>query len=182
MPHGNHRTHPTVYRQREEEDHFQEVASFSGNELALDVNTFTKVFRLDVQKGRGMIFGRGQSENPLTAQGFIAANLHDNTATTAVQILGDYKITVRPDGDPGTVVDVIDQGDLENIDSRDASGNLLDRRDRVPFALRNARRAVTHEYSVYFEVQPESAATIDTAPDSGQTEIYIDGHKVVRAG
>lgn len=169
-------THPTTLKQKAGQ--FEEGPSFANSEMSLDPNDWNQVFVNDIERGEGYLLGRGETRNPLQAEGFVGGHLMDNTATTAVQILGSYRITVRTRGS-GRLVDVLDEGDLAEIDSRDNNNDKVDRKDRKPFP-RTDDEFSTHEYQMVFEVKPESSTTVDTAPDSEQTELFVEGHLAER--
>lgn len=167
---------PTVYKQNA--DQFAEHPSFSSNTLSLDSNRYTEVFELDIEKGTAALLGRGQSANPNEAQGYVAAHLMDDTSTTAVQITGSWRIMLRTSGS-GREVAQLAKGDLEEIDSRDSSNNKLQRGDGFGKPLPVTDDAfATHEYTITFDVKPDSDETIDTSPDSEQTEVYVDGYEM----
>lgn len=165
---------PTTLHQRAEQ--FAEGPDFSSNEMSLSQNVFNQVFKLDISQGIGYLLGRGQTANPLQAEGFIGARFMDDTSTTAVQITGEYQLTVRASGS-GRLVDVLEKGDLEEIDSRDSSGDLKSRGDRKPLPVTDSQ-FTTHEYEIWFEIKPDADDTIDTDPASGNTEIYVDGYQM----
>lgn len=168
--------HKTTLNQNS--DQFAEVDSFSSNELSLDSNVYTQTFKLSIDDGEGYRPGRGASANPLQAQGFVAMHFRDNTGTNANQITGSVRLTVRTSG-AGRLVSVLESWDLESIDSRDNSNNLIDRKDREPMP-RPDPRYWTSEYDLYLEVKPDADDTIDTSPDSQQTEVFMDAMKVER--
>lgn len=164
--------HPVTLHQNADE--FAEGPDFASNEMALSSNEYRPVFELAPDRGEGYVLGRGQTANPQQAQGHVAMRLMDNTATTAVQIGGQVRLTVRNNN--GRLVTVLYQNDLSTVDSRDGSGNLKAKRDREP--LPQTEGAFTgYNYSFWIEVKPASDTTVDTAPDSGNTEAFIDGHR-----
>lgn len=163
--------HPYTAHQRSGE--FEEVDSFSSNELALDQNVFTQVFHHPINQGEAYLLGRGETANPLQAEGHLALRLMDNTGSTAVQITGTFRITIRTASSLRLVKTLL-QGDLEEYDSRDSSDNLKNVEDREPFPRTNDK-FTTHEYVLAIEVKPDADDTIDTSPASGNTEIFADG-------
>jgi len=171
-------THPRTFRQSASQ--FAKADSFGSNTLSLDSNFYKEVFRLGIDQGEAYLLGRGQTANPQQAEGHLALRLMDDTSTTAVQITGDVRITVRTQGSR-RLVQVLEEGDLQEYDSRDASDNLKNVENRRAFPLTDDE-FTTHEYIIVLEVKPDADDTIDTSPDSGNTEIYADGHKVEKTG
>lgn len=159
-------------------DEFEEYAGFDAGELALDPNDWNQVFVLAPEDGEGYILGRGETRNPLQAEGYVGAHLMDNTATTAEQIFGRYRIAVRTKNN-GTFVTSLDAGSLSNIDSQKSDGSAKDQGDLAPLPQTDDE-FVTKEYEIVFEVKPNSATTVDTSPDSGTTEFFVDGHQAER--
>ena len=165
---------PTTLHQRD--DQFAEGPDFSSNEMSLSQNVWNQVFKLSIDQGVGYLLGRGQTANPLQAEGFLAMRFMDNTGTTAVQITGQWRFTVRTSGS-GRLVTVLEKGDLEEVDSRDSSDNLKDRDSRKPVPV-TEDAFETHEYDIWLELKPDADDTIDTSPDSGNTEMYVDGYQM----
>lgn len=172
----NAQIHPVTLNQ--DSEGFAEGPSFSANEMSLDSNQWNQAFKLSVEEGEGYLPGRGQSRNPLQAQGFVAARFMDNTATTAVQISGKARLVQRTSGS-GRLVRTLETWDLGNIDSRDSSGNLKDKKNREPFPVAHGAY-ITKEYDIWLELKPDSDTTVDTAPDSGNTEVIMDASAVER--
>lgn len=169
-------SHPATFGQNSED--FAESASFSSNEMSLDQNQWNQVFEYNIEKGEGILLGRGTTNNPQQAEGHLAMRFMDNTATTAVQITGRWRFTIRASGS-GRLIDVLREGDLAEYDSRDDSDNLLENQDRKPFPVTDSAFE-THEYDVWLELQPDADDTIDTSPDSGNTELFADGSTLQR--
>lgn len=168
---------PTTFKQREGE--FEEYASFSGGTLDLDPNDYNRVFEYDVQKGDGIIPGRGETSNPLQAEGFIGAEVRDNDpdADGAHETIeGSWRLTVRT-ANSGRLVDVLVSGDLSETVLFDANNDKKSR-DELKELPRTADEFATHEYVVVFEVQPDVAVTMENVAES---DVQIDGFQAERS-
>lgn len=177
MP-GRVSVNPTTYKSRSGE--FEQYAGFSGDTLSLDPNDFNRVYEYDVQKGEGVILGRGQSANPLQAQGFIGAQVMDNDPDADgvhERVSGQWRLTVRTTSN-GRLVDVLASGDLEETVLFDSNGNRKSR-DDLKELPRTGGEFATHEYRVCFEVRPDNAVTMDDSV--AESEIQIDGFQAERS-
>lgn len=160
-------------------DEFEKYATFANNTLDLDPNDWNQVFVLHIEDGEAFLMGIGNSSNPLKAEGYIGARLMDDTATTAVQIEGKWRLAVRTKGSRSHV-DTLASGSLGRIDSRDSAGDPLKDSELTPLPETD-NELTTKEYVITFEVRPRTAITVDTAPDSGTTEFFADGYHVERS-
>ena len=172
---------PDVFDQSEE--HYAPSASFDGTDtLALDSNTWNRVFVKEIEEGTGAIHGRGDTENPLQAEGYIGATLMNSDPDAdgdAQPIQGKYRIVVRTKASD-TRVDTIIRGALGEVDLYDhTNGERKDRSDLQEFKQRE-QEATTKEYYYAFEVQPKTAETVDLAPADGVTDIHAEGYVAER--
>lgn len=167
------RTHPHTFKTREDE--FEPFDSFSGGTLDLDPNDWNKVYTMDIEDGNGVLFGRGETENPLQAEGYLGATMCDADGNILTD--GRYRITVRTAS--GALVDTLAEGDLAQIVSREADGTAKEKSDRDEFR-RRGNEFTTKEYLVHFEVQPDAAETVADDPTGNETEILADGHRAER--
>lgn len=161
-----------------EPQQFEKYANFSSNTLDLDPHDWNQVFVLHIEDGEAFIMGIGDSRNPLQAEGYVAAHLMDDTATTANQIYGKWRLAVRTKNNRAHV-ETLASGSLNRIDSRDSNNNPKPDKDLKPLP-RTDSEWTTKEYIISFEVKPKTATTVDTQPDSEQTEFFVDGHNLER--
>lgn len=146
----------------------------SGDTLDLPAGEYKQAYKLDVQEGQGIVFGRGASEAPQFAEGFAGFRFVSDAA--AAQATGDWRIVVRTPQD--RLVDELVSGDLEEFDlftGAAGSGSQKDRESRRPFSLKNPN-AVTKQYNVWLEIRADSAITIDDA--EAETKALIEGYKI----
>lgn len=131
------------------------------------------IAELDVDDGVANWFGRGQSNNPLQAQGFAGIRLVN--ATAAAQATGSYRIAVRTA--QGRRLYNIHEGDLESEDLYDGaagSGTKKDRKNREPFP--NASREwQTEPRKITVDVDVDSDITVDFG--EAETELAAEGYR-----
>jgi len=129
------------------------------------------VATLDVGDGLAAWFGRGQSANPLQAQGFIGLRLVSDAA--AAQADGTYRIAVRTAR--GRRLFTMHQGDLQSEDlftGAAGSGTEKARKDREPFP--NASQEwQTEPRQITIDVDVDSDITVDF--DEGETAMKAEG-------
>jgi len=134
---------------------------------------YQTAFELDVDNGLGEMFGRGQSQNPLQAQGF--AGLRFVSDSAAAQAEGQFRIAVRTA--QGRRLYNVVEGDLGTYDlfnGAAGSGTVKDRKNREPLP----------QTSGQFETEPR-VITLDldvtrdiTVVDAeAETRIAVDGYR-----
>lgn len=158
---------PKTYKIGDSSVDFQPVR-FSADTKEAPAGEWTSLYSVDVQQGQGVLLGRGASEAPNYAEGFGALRLVDDAAANVAK--GDFRITVRTA--QGRLVRTLLEGDLEEFDIYDASGNLKDRAARRPLS-RKSSVFETHEYEIVLEVRPSSTITVDNAEE--QTRVSLEG-------
>lgn len=131
------------------------------------------VATLDVEDGLAEWFGRGASNNPLQAQGFIGVRLVNDTA--AAQATGTYRIAVR--NAQGRRLYNIHEGDLASEDLFDGaagSGTEKSRKDREPFPSAS-RVWETEPRQITVDVDVNSDITVDFG--EAETELKAEGYQ-----
>jgi hypothetical protein len=131
------------------------------------------IAELDVDDGIANWFGRGSSNNPLQAQGFIGLRLVADAA--ASQATGSYRIAVRTA--QGRRLYNIHEGDLASEDLFEGaagSGSKKDRKNREPFP--NASREwQTEPRKITVDVDVDSDITVDF--NEAETELAAEGYR-----
>lgn len=141
---------------------------FTSDTKEAPAQEWTTLYSIDIEQGQAVMLGRGASEAPNYAEGFAGIRLVNDTAAAVAR--GDFRLTVRTA--QGRLVRTLVEGDLEEYDIYDASGNLKDRAARRPFS-RKSNVLETHEYEVHLEVRPTSTITVDDA--EAQTRVSFEG-------
>lgn len=131
---------------------------------------YEQAYELDIEDGIGEWFGRGQSSNPLQAQGFAALRFVNNGAGS--QADGTFRIAVR--NAQGRRLYNIAEGDLATYDLFDSSGNELDRKNREPFP--NSQGAFeTEPHKITIDLDVDTDITVDDA--ESQTAAQLEGYR-----
>jgi hypothetical protein len=134
---------------------------------------FEKVATLDVDEGLAAWLGRGNSNNPLQAQGFVGVRLVSDGA--AAQAEGSYRIAVR--NAQGRRLYNIHEGDLSSEDLFDGaagSGTEKARKDREPFP-NASQQWETDPRQITVDVDVNSAITVDF--DESETALKAEGYQ-----
>jgi len=148
---------------------FELTASGDTKDVTAD-GRFQSVYELDIEDGIGEMFGRGNSSNPLQAEGFIGVRFVSDGA--AAQAEGKYRLAVR--NAQGRRLYNLYEADLNTDDLFDASDNVKDRRDREPFPVtQGAFETEPHIISIDLDVT--SDITVDNA--EAQTAMQADGFR-----
>lgn len=130
------------------------------------------------QEGQADIYGRGQSENPLQAQGYLGLRLVNDTA--AAQATGKVRIAQRTPTGEIAAQGVLYEDDLSTVDLFDGAagaGTLKDRKDRQAFPQAH-RAAIASPYQITIDVKPKADITIDDA--EAETRASLEGRQLVR--
>jgi hypothetical protein len=131
---------------------------------------YEQAYEIDIEDGIGEWFGRGNSANPLQAQGFAGLRLVSGSASS--QAAGTFRIAVR--NAQGRRLYNVVEGDLSTYDLFDSSGNELDRKNRQP--LPNSVGAFeTEPHKVSIDLDVDSDITIDDT--ESQTEWNVEGYR-----
>jgi len=131
---------------------------------------YEQAFEIDIEDGIGEWFGRGNSANPLQAQGF--AGLRFVSGSAASQAEGTFRISVR--NAQGRRLYNVVEGDLSTYDLFDSSGNELDRKNRQP--LPNSVGAFeTEPHKVSIDLDVDSDITVDDS--ESQTQWNVEGYR-----
>ena len=148
---------------------FEILSTGDTKDLTAD-GRFQSLYELDIADGLGELFGRGDSSNPLQAQGFIGVRFVDDGATN--QAAGKYRLAVR--NAQGRRLYNLYEADLNTDDLFDASGNIKDRRDREPFPVtQGAFETEPHVISIDLDVTAD--ITVDDLED--ETAMQADGFR-----
>lgn len=132
----------------------------------------------DDRLGVGDIYGRGQSANPLQAQGF--AGLRFVSDAAAGQLEGKVRIAQRTPSGEIAAQGVLWEDDLESVDlftGAAGSGTLKDRKDRQAFPQQH-QAAIASPYQITIDVKPSADLTVDDA--EAETRAVLEGRQVVR--
>ncbi|MFB6144675.1 MAG: hypothetical protein ABEJ98_05180, partial [Candidatus Nanohaloarchaea archaeon] len=126
---------------------------------------FRTIATLKLEDGEAVTFGRGTSENPLQAQGFIYGKFVDSAGN---RISGNLRITVRTKS--GNLVGYVTKKDLDEIDA-----GASNRSERVPFSIQrvNGSAKIADPYVLHLEMRADSAATFDY---DGANSLKADGY------
>jgi len=148
---------------------FELTASGDTKDVTAD-GRFQSVYELDIEDGIGEMFGRGNSSNPLQAEGFIGVRFVSDGA--AAQAEGKYRLAVR--NAQGRRLYNLYEADLNTDDLFDANGDVKDRRDREPFPVtQGAFETEPHIISIDLDVT--SDITVDNA--EAETAMQADGFR-----
>lgn len=131
------------------------------------------VAELDIADGTAEWVGRGRSNNPLQAQGFVGIRLVNDTA--AGKLSGSYRISVRTA--QGRRLYNLHEGDLESEDLFDGSagsGTKLSRKDREPLPSAS-NQWETQPRILSVDVVPDSDFTVDFG--ESETQLRADGYR-----
>jgi hypothetical protein len=131
------------------------------------------VAELNIDEGLAEWLGRGQSNNPLQAQGFVGIRLVSDEA--AAQADGTYRVTVR--NAQGRRLYNLHEGDLASEDLYDGapgSGTEKDRKDREPFPNASYQWE-TDPRILSVDVDVDSDITVDF--DEDETTLKAEGYR-----
>lgn len=131
---------------------------------------YEQAYELDIEDGIGEWLGRGQSANPLQAQGFAGLRFVNDTA--ASQASGTFRVAVR--NAQGRRLYNIVEGDLDSYDLFDSSGNVQARKDRQPFP-NSVAAFETEPHKLTIDIDVDSDITVDDA--ESQTDWKLEGYK-----
>jgi hypothetical protein len=131
------------------------------------------VATLDIDDGLAEWFGRGTSNNPLQAQGFVGLRLVSDGA--AAQAEGSYRIAVR--NAQGRRLYNLHEGDLSSEDLFDGSpgsGTEKSRKDREPFP-NASNQWETDPRQITVDVDVNTDITVDF--DESETALKAEGYR-----
>jgi len=150
-------------------DDFELTASGDTKDVTAD-GRYQSVYELDIEDGIGEMFGRGNSSNPLQAEGFVGMRFVEDGATAQAE--GKVRLAVR--NAQGRRLYNLYEADLGTTDLFDASDNVKDRRDREPFPItQGAFETEPHIISIDLDVTAD--ITVDNA--EAQTAMQADGFR-----
>jgi len=146
---------------------FEILSTTDSKDMTAD-GRFQSLYELDISDGLGELFGRGDSSNPLQAQGFIGVRFSDGNNSA----VGKYRLAVR--NAQGRRLYNLYEADLNTDDLFDASGNIKDRRDREPFPVtQGAFETEPHVISIDLDVTED--ITVDNT--QAETAVQADGFR-----
>ena len=151
-------------------DDFEINSTGTSKSLVADGN-YESVYELDIEDGLGEMFGRGNSSNPLQAQGFIGVRFTDGTDAAS----GKVRLAVR--NAQGRRLYNLYEADLGTTDlftGAVGSSSLEDRRDREPFPVtQGAFETEPHIISIDLDVTAD--ITVEDTDD--ETAMQADGFR-----
>jgi len=150
-------------------DDFELTASGDTKDVTAD-GRYQSVYELDIEDGIGEMFGRGNSSNPLQAEGFVGMRFVNNGANAQAE--GKVRLAVR--NAQGRRLYNLYEADLGTTDLFDGNDNVKDRRDREPFPITQGAFE-TEPHIVSIDLDVTSDITVDNA--ESQTAMQADGFR-----
>jgi len=155
-------------------DDFELTASGDTKDVTAD-GRYQSVYELDIEDGIGEMFGRGNSSNPLQAEGFVGMRFVSDSGGSQAQAEGKVRLAVR--NAQGRRLYNLYEADLGTTDlfsGAAGAGTLKDRRDREPFPItQGAFETEPHIISIDLDVT--SDITVDNA--ESETAMQADGFR-----
>lgn len=141
---------------------------------------WTTVARQDLGQGEAAAFGRGETTNPLSAEGFIyfdakAASDSDGDGVND-DLQGHLRIVaMNPNNE---VVGEISRHNLDNV--RSGSASASDRQDRQPYSrkrVKDGKAEVGWPYKIGYQIRVTDSYSNDTTFSLSASTLRVDGYK-----
>lgn len=133
------------------------------------------VAKIDPEKGQRFALGKGETENPIQAEGFLYGVFYDNSGSTdsdGSQITqGELiaEVTTQSGKEPQELRD----NELASVDLAE----IDDSSDMREFARKAAdgMSKVAYPYEIRFKIEMEDSVTATFNPDDTQNDLKVDG-------
>jgi len=141
-------------------------ADFQSNtEVSLKAGEFNVLGDYVVPFQNEIAWGTGKETIPDTL-GFIYIDLHDNTATTAVQVEGLVRLVQKNANDAGDKIVFEERTEM-------LRGSKTDKKQKIALPEKVEYPRVGAQSKLVVEIKPDSDVTVDSSPDSGETVMLL---------
>ena len=152
--------------------HIEPVSANSVQLVDYEPRTIAKI---DPEKGQRFAIGKGYTENPIQAEGFLYGIFHDDSGsddTDGAQITNGQLIA-EVTTQSGKQPNMMSNNELASVDLKE----IDDSSDMREFARRVAsgRDKVAYPFEIRFKIRMEDGQTATFNPDDTQNDLKLDG-------
>ncbi|WP_319507531.1 hypothetical protein [uncultured Methanolobus sp.] len=139
------------------------LKNFTSANRECKAGEWTKLGEYIVPFQNEISWGQGQENIPDTL-GFVYVDLHDDTATTAVQVEGLIRFVQKTGNDTDDKIALEERTEM-------LRGSKTDKKNKVALPLQSQLPRVGAQSKLVIEIMTDEDITIDLTPDSGETTI-----------